>query len=125
MRDGRVLIERRRDDARSYPGVHDSPGGHLEPGESPEAALIREMREELGIELTSFFLGRVVDDLDAASGRLYRHYIYVVTGWSGDVTAVESQSLRWIHPSEATSIAAWNPLALASVLDFDARGWFG
>jgi 8-oxo-dGTP diphosphatase len=48
-RNGRVLICRRRD-TQPHPGKWEFPGGKLEPGESPEAALVRELREELGIE---------------------------------------------------------------------------
>lgn len=44
-----VLLGRRSRHRRWYPGVWDLPGGHIEPGESPEAALVRELHEELGI----------------------------------------------------------------------------
>jgi 8-oxo-dGTP diphosphatase len=48
FRRGRVLLLRRRTDLPLYPGCWDLPGGHVEPGESLEAALVREVREETG-----------------------------------------------------------------------------
>ncbi|MFN8971783.1 MAG: NUDIX domain-containing protein, partial [Alphaproteobacteria bacterium] len=48
--DGRVLLAQ-RPESKAMAGLWEFPGGKLEPGETPEAALIREMREELGIEL--------------------------------------------------------------------------
>ena len=54
LREGRLLLERRPATARVYPGLWDTPGGHLEPGEAPEAAFLREMGEELGIRPTGF-----------------------------------------------------------------------
>jgi 8-oxo-dGTP diphosphatase len=52
LRDGhRVLLCRRSANRRWYPGVWDLPGGHVDPGETPSAALVRELREELGIAI--------------------------------------------------------------------------
>src|SRR6185295_20197815 len=62
VRDGAVLLERRPDDAKVTPGVWDIPGGHVEPGETPEQTLVRELREELGIEAEVFRLGIVQDE---------------------------------------------------------------
>jgi 8-oxo-dGTP diphosphatase len=51
VRDGRVLLAHRRPDKVAYPGVWDLPGGVREEGESELAALVRELREELGVEV--------------------------------------------------------------------------
>lgn len=124
IRAGSVLIERRADDKPSYPGLLDSPGGHVDPGETPDETLVREMREELGIELEEYFLGMVIDDLDAASGTRYRHFIFGITRWRGEPRAVEGQALRWIDArGDFAAPGGWNPIALRSVLEFRARGW--
>lgn len=68
LREGRLLLERRPATARVYPGLWDTPGGHLEPGEAPEAAFLREMGEELGIRPTGYRLLAVEDDRDPATG---------------------------------------------------------
>ena len=51
VRDDRVLLAHRHPNRRWYPNVWDTPGGHIEPGESPVLALVRELREELGIQM--------------------------------------------------------------------------
>ncbi len=57
--DGRVLLEERSAEALVYPGCWDTPGGHVEAGEDPEQALVREVREELSILIEECFLGAV------------------------------------------------------------------
>ena len=53
VRDGRVLLAR-RPDGKHLAGLWEFPGGKVEPGDSPEAALVRELREELGLEISRF-----------------------------------------------------------------------
>lgn len=95
--DGRVLIAR-RPEGRSMAGLWEFPGGKVEPGEAPEAALIRELGEELGIDAAANCLA----PLTFASHRYPDFHLlmplYVCRVWTGAVAAREGQSLAWVRP---------------------------
>jgi 8-oxo-dGTP diphosphatase len=74
VRDGRVLLGLRSADRASYPGVWDVFGGHCEGSESPREALVRELREELGIELYAC----------APLASFGGYFLFHVTGWRGE-----------------------------------------
>ncbi len=104
LRDGdRVLLERRPATARVYPSVWDSPGGHLEVGETSVEALHRELAEELGVRPLRFRRFAVVDDVEPATGLRYRHHVFVVDRFAGEVRAREGQALRWFGLQELGS----------------------
>ena len=81
-------------------------GGHLEPGESPEAALRREVREELGIEVTRFQSVSVYEDVDPTGGDTFRHSLFLVTDWAGEVEIAnpEHSEIRWFPPAEVVDL---------------------
>lgn len=95
--DGRVLIAR-RPEGRSMAGLWEFPGGKVEPGEAPEAALIRELGEELGIDAAANCLA----PLTFASHRYPDFHLlmplYVCRVWTGAVAAREGQALAWVRP---------------------------
>jgi mutator protein MutT len=123
--DGRVLLERRRTDAHVYPDYWDIPGGHLQPGEAPAQALVREMQEEIGISIDDCFLGVVQEDRDheRTAGRVYRHYVYVVNRFRGVPEARERQRLQWWPLDAALTADTLNPLAAEALRGFVAAGW--
>jgi 8-oxo-dGTP diphosphatase len=123
FRGGAILLELRSARARTYPGQWDVPGGRIERGESAEAALARELREELAIETRREFLAAVLDHRDAASGLLCRHFCYVVTEWDGEPRAAEGQQLAWRRVDELARLAPLAPLVPWVVLELRARGW--
>lgn len=129
VRGGRILLERRPDDARVTPGVWDLPGGHVEPGETPARALVRELREELGIEVEQFRLGMVQDEDMPHVPALYRHFIYLVDRWGGDVSSREGRLLRWLTLDELGVGGAvvggrpLNPGAAFALRSFLQLGW--
>lgn len=95
--DGRVLLAQ-RPPGKAMAGLWEFPGGKLRRGETPEAALIRELHEELGIDVAEACLS----PLTFAS----HHYpelhvvllLYVCRRWKGLVTAREGQKLTWVRP---------------------------
>jgi len=94
--DGRVLIAR-RPEGKSMAGLWEFPGGKVDPGEAPEQALIRELREEIGIDVAQNCLA----PFTFASHRYDEFHLlmplYVCRVWSGEVRAREGQTLQWVR----------------------------
>ena len=122
---GRVLLEKRPPGNKPAAGLWDTPGGHLEAGETPEAALVRELEEELGIRATHFRLGTVQDEQDRPTGFLYRHYLFILTRWTGKITPREGQHVAWFPLSEVLDLEDLNPLVGVALGDFLRAGWIG
>ena len=97
--DGRVLMCQ-RPQGKALAGLWEFPGGKLEPGETPEACLIRELREELGIEVASACLAPFVF---ASHGYEAFHLLmplYLCRRWEGTPQALEHPQIRWIRPAK-------------------------
>ncbi len=96
--DGRVLIAQ-RPEGKQLAGLWEFPGGKVEPGERPEDALIRELREELGIEVTEACLAPFVFASHAYESFHLLMPLYLCRRWSGTVTAHEHAALKWVRPN--------------------------
>lgn len=100
----RVLMCHRHPDRRWYPDIWDLPGGHVEEGETPQGALVRELQEELGISVDPATVGsRRTLTPDA---RLTIH-VWVVRAWSGVVTnraPTEHDVIGWFLPAEVAGL---------------------
>ena len=98
-RDGRVLLAE-RPPGKSMAGLWEFPGGKVNDGESPEAALVRELREELGIDTAESCLA----PLAFASHRYERFHLlmplFVCRVWQGSARAKEGQRLKWVRPAD-------------------------
>lgn len=98
-RDGRVLIAQ-RPEGKAMAGLWEFPGGKVEPGETPEAALIRELEEELGIDTWASCLA----PLTFVSHRYERFHLlmplYACRKWQGVPTAREHAALKWVGVRE-------------------------
>jgi 8-oxo-dGTP diphosphatase len=92
--DGRVLLAR-RPPGKSMAGLWEFPGGKVEPGETPEAALIRELKEELGIDTRESCLAPFTFASHAYEKFHLLMPLYVCRRWTGTVTAREGQELAW------------------------------
>jgi 8-oxo-dGTP diphosphatase len=94
--DGRVLIAQ-RPQGKSMAGLWEFPGGKVEAGERPEESLIRELKEELGIDVKEACLA----PLTFASHRYPDFHLlmplYVCRRWEGIVRAREEQTLKWVR----------------------------
>ena len=95
--DGRVLIGQ-RPAGKSLAGLWEFPGGKVEAGERPEMALIRELHEELGIEVSESCLAPLTFASHAYEDFHLLMPLYVLRRWKGDLVACEHQQLAWVKP---------------------------
>jgi 8-oxo-dGTP diphosphatase len=96
--DGRVLIAQ-RPKGKTMAGLWEFPGGKVQPGESPEAALIRELREELGVDTRESCLAPF-----AFASHRYEDFqllmpLFVCRIWKGRLEPSEGQALAWVKPA--------------------------
>lgn len=96
--DGRILLAQ-RPPGKSLAGLWEFPGGKVEPGETPEAALIRELREELGIETRESCLAPLTFASHAYEAFHLLMPLYVCRRWQGQPTPHEGQTLAWVAPN--------------------------
>jgi 8-oxo-dGTP diphosphatase len=101
--DGRVLLTQ-RPEGKSMAGLWEFPGGKVEAGELPEAALTREIREELGVEICE----RCASPLTFVS-HPYENFhllmlLYVCRKWEGIPQSLEGQALTWKFPREMAAL---------------------
>ena len=98
-RDGRVLLAQ-RPEGKSMAGLWEFPGGKVDAGETPEACLIREMREELGVDTWASCLAPLTF---ASHGYEAFHLLmplYICRKWEGTPRGVEGQRLAWSRPEK-------------------------
>jgi 8-oxo-dGTP diphosphatase len=99
--DNRVLLAR-RPEGKKMAGLWEFPGGKLNPGETPETALIRELKEELGIDVTEACLAAF-----AFASHDYERFhllmpLFLCRRWKGTPAGLEGQALAWVRPNKLT-----------------------
>ena len=97
--DGRVLICQ-RPEGKQLAGLWEFPGGKVETGETPEACLIRELDEELGIQVTNACLAPFVFASHAYDSFHLLMPLYLCRRWEGVVAAREHDALAWVKPNK-------------------------
>ena len=96
---GRVLIAQ-RPAGKHMAGGWEFPGGKVEPGERPEATLIRELHEELGIDVSEPCLAPLTFASHAYETFHLLMPLYICRRWDGDVIAREGQNLKWVRANK-------------------------
>ena len=102
--DGRVLVSQ-RPQGKSLAGLWEFPGGKIEPGERPEAALIRELKEELNIDVTASCLAPLTFASHAYDEFHLLMPLYVCRRWKGEAKAMEGQVLKWVRAKALRELA--------------------
>jgi 8-oxo-dGTP diphosphatase len=97
--DGRVLLAQ-RPEGKTLAGLWEFPGGKLEPGERPEAALIRELDEELGITVKEACLAPLTFASHAYEDFHLLMPLYICRRWEGLAMSREGQNLAWVRPNK-------------------------
>ena len=103
-RDGRLLVQQ-RPEGLSMAGLWEFPGGKLEPGETPEQALIRELQEELAIDVDHACLAPACFASEPLGDRHLLLLLYVCRKWRGTPVAQHASALRWVRPVELHGLA--------------------
>lgn len=96
--DGRVLVSK-RPEGKQLAGLWEFPGGKVEGGERPETALIRELKEELAIDVSESCLAPLTFASHAYTDFHLLMPLYVCRRWQGMVSPAEGQEVRWVKPA--------------------------
>jgi 8-oxo-dGTP diphosphatase len=101
--DGRVLLQQ-RSPGRDMAGLWEFPGGKVEAGELPEAALIRELKEELGIETDTACLAPATFASAQLGDKHMLLLLYICRKWRGTPQALDAAGLTWVRPPQMFSL---------------------
>jgi 8-oxo-dGTP diphosphatase len=98
-RDGRVLLAQ-RPEGKKMAGLWEFPGGKIEPDETPEHALVRELQEELGIDTKASCLAPLTFASHSYDEFHLVMPVFVCRVWKGMVTSKEGQAFAWVFPKD-------------------------
>ncbi len=101
--DGRILMTK-RPEGKSMAGLWEFPGGKTEAGETPEAALIRELKEELGLDVKADCLAPFTFASHAYPELHLLMPLYVCRKWAGIPRSLEGQEMKWVRPRDMRAL---------------------
>ena len=101
---GRVLVQQ-RPPGSAMAGLWEFPGGKVEPDETPEAALIRELDEELGIAVMPEALAPLTFASEPTGARHLLLLLYLCRAWHGVPRVIEATALQWCAPKDLRALA--------------------
>jgi 8-oxo-dGTP diphosphatase len=102
--DGRVLLAK-RPEGKPLAGLWEFPGGKLEPGETPEAALVRELKEELDIDVAPKCLAPLSFTSHAYPEFHLLMPLFVCRNWEGDISPQQGQEIAWVRARDLGTYA--------------------
>ena len=94
--DGRTLLQQ-RPSHKEHGGLWEFPGGKIDAGERPEAALIRELKEELGIDVPARCLAPLTFASHGYDSFHLLMPLYICRNWEGEPSPLEGQKLAWVR----------------------------
>lgn len=97
--EGRVLLQQRAPD-RAMAGLWEFPGGKVEQGELPEAALVRELSEELGIETDAACIAPATFASATLGEKHLLLLLYICRKWRGQPQPLDASALKWVRPHQ-------------------------
>lgn len=103
-RTGRILVAQ-RPAGKDHAGLWEFPGGKVEAGESPEAALVRELGEELGVTVDPSALEPLAFSSAPRATRHLLLLLYRCSEWQGEPRALDAAALRWVAPAALGDLA--------------------
>lgn len=106
VKDKRVLLGKRKKD-RLYPDIWDIFGGHIESDETKEEAMVRELGEELGIEVINYEFLESYKDKEPTCALDYVHHLFIVSSWDGtpfNKNPREHESIGWFSKSQVKEL---------------------
>lgn len=108
--DGRVLLAQ-RPEGKSMAGLWEFPGGKVEAMETPEVALVRELKEELGIDTWESCLAPLTFASHTYDNFHLLMPVFVCRKWDGIVSPQEGQTLAWVEPKSYETILCLQPIS--------------
>jgi 8-oxo-dGTP diphosphatase len=100
---GEILLQK-RPEGRQMAGLWEFPGGKVEAGESPESALVRELNEELGIQVEPQNLIPLIFASEPLEGRNLLLLLYRCNSWRGEPEALDAAEIRWLRPQDMPAL---------------------
>jgi 8-oxo-dGTP diphosphatase len=102
---GRILLQKRRSGV-DHAGLWEFPGGKVEPGEHLQAALVRELAEELGVMVNESDLAPIgFATTNATAARQIVLLLYRCREWSGEPRCLDAEAIAWVPPQDVASLA--------------------
>ena len=101
--DGRILLGQ-RPAGKAMAGLWEFPGGKLDAGETPEAAVVRELKEELAVDIAESCLAPLTFASHAYPDFHLLMPLYVCRVWRGTPKPLQHQQLKWVQPREMTAL---------------------
>ena len=112
-RNNKFLLEKRKETEDNYAGLWTFPGGHREKSEAIEKTLVREMKEELGVEIKEYELIDVFKDIDPTSKEPYEHHVFLCKKWKGRIKkTAEEEKVEWMELDEIPKLKKVTKAAL-------------
>jgi len=113
VEDNKILLEKRRKDEDNYANLLALPGGHKRKKESPKKALIREIKEELKVDIKQASYIGMFKDKDPTSKDMFHHHAFMIKEYKGKIKKTTEQAgIKWIDLNKVKTLKNINKVDL-------------